>query len=77
MLRHQSEISKPGTRERASDCFASLRRSSIARLAAAAAAGDKYRFEAKSIAAKGSEEIREGEKEERKKRGREGDREES
>ena len=29
---------------------------------AAAAAGDKYRFEAKSIAAKGSEEIREGEK---------------
>ena len=26
------------------------------------AAGDKYRFEAKSIAAKGSEEIREGEK---------------
>ena len=31
------------------------------------AAGDKYRFEAKSIVAKGSEEIREGEKEKRAK----------
>ena len=39
--------------ERATDCLASLHRW--------ARSGDKYRFEAKSIAAKGSEEIREGE----------------